>query len=223
MSTHADPDLERQLREKMVERQIRARGIRDERVLDALRRIPRSAFAPEVRVDAAHADNPHPIGHGQTISQPYMVALMTELLELAGGERMLEIGTGSGYQTAVLAALGAEVFTVERIPALADRARKTLEGLGYSGVRFRTGDGTLGWPEEAPFDRVLVTAGAPEMPPALEEQLGPGGTLVAPVGEAGAQELIRLRRDGERLDRSHHCHCAFVRLVGRDGWPEETP
>ncbi len=212
------------LRESMVERQIRARGVRDGRVLEAMREIPRHRFVPDLRPEQAYSDGPHAIGHRQTISQPFMVALMTELLEIEGGETVLEIGTGSGYQTAVLLTLGARVFTIERIPELAERAVAALASLGITNFRSRVGDGTLGWPSEAPFDRIIVTAGARQDPRILAEQLAPEGILLAPIGPLGGQELIRIRRTGEGITtRESHCHCAFVRLIGEDSWPEESP
>jgi len=210
----------RQLADRMVRGQIRSRGVRDERVLAALRSVPRHRFVPEAALEDAYADGPLPIGRGQTISQPYMVALMTELLRLRGGESVLEIGTGSGYQTAVLAELGAQVFTIERLGDLQDRARAVLESLGYLDVRYRVGDGTLGWPEEAPFDRILVTAGAREVPGSLFRQLEAGGMLLIPVGPSGYQDLLEVRRDGDREIRTSHCRCAFVRLIGQEGWPD---
>jgi protein-L-isoaspartate(D-aspartate) O-methyltransferase len=181
--------------------------------------VDRAAFLPAGLKDRAWEDRPLPIGAGQTISQPYMVALMSELLELRGGERVLEIGTGSGYQTAILAELGATVYSIERLPQLAERARALLEDLGITGnIRFRVGDGSLGWPEEAPFDRVLVAAGAPTLPEALAAQLGEGGILVLPLGEEGDQDLLKFRKDPGGLKREWICRCAFVKLVGREGW-----
>jgi protein-L-isoaspartate(D-aspartate) O-methyltransferase len=212
----------RRLRERMVARQLRGRGLEDERVLRAMAEVPRHRFVDAADLEEAYDDGPRPIGHLQTISQPYMVALMTSLLELRGGERVLEIGTGSGYQTAVLAHLGARVFTVERIPELQQRARAVLEDLGHRSIRYRTGDGTTGWPEEAPFDRVLVTAGAREVPGSLDGQLADGGILVIPVGPSSWQDLLTIRREGDRRRRREHCRCAFVRLIGEEGWPEEA-
>jgi len=221
MSTSAGSDSDEltRLRLSMVAQQLRGRGIRDERVLDAMARIPRHRFVPEIRQRYAYDDRPLDIGSAQTISQPYMVAVMTEALELAGVERVLEIGTGSGYQTAVLADLAAEVLTVERHADLSERARGCLAHAGIENVRFRVGDGTLGWPEEAPFDRIIVTAGAPKVPPALTDQVADGGLLVIPVGDAWGQELLRLRRKGDRLKRERLLRCVFVKLIGQQGWP----
>jgi protein-L-isoaspartate(D-aspartate) O-methyltransferase len=172
-------------------------GIRDERVLRAMEEIPRSAFVPEALRHAADADAPLPIGHGQTISQPFMVAYMTELLRLDGRERVLEVGTGSGYQAAVLSHLVADVFSIEIIPELAAAARAVLlDVLGYRNVHLRTGDGARGWPEEAPFDRVIVTAAAPRVPPALVAQLAPGGRMIIPVGESPDEQMLRVLAKG---------------------------
>jgi protein-L-isoaspartate(D-aspartate) O-methyltransferase len=174
---------------------LRRQGISDTRVLEVIRSLDRSAFVPESMRDVAGQDTPLPIGHGQTISQPFIVAFMTEALNLQPGERVLEIGTGSGYQTAVLARLGAEVYTVESLPELAGPARERLERLGLSGIHFRVGDGSAGWPEDAPFDAIMGTAAPERLPPALYQQLRPGGRLVLPVGpRQGAQELIRVTR-----------------------------
>lgn len=206
----------------MVEAQIAARGVRDARVLAAMERIPREAFLPPEDAGRAYEDRAIPIGAGQTISQPYMVARMTEELRLAGRERVLEVGTGSGYQTAVLAELAADVFTVERIACSSDRSREVLAALGYAHIRFRVGDGSLGWAEHAPFDRILVTAGAPDLPPSLVTQLAPGGILVVPVGDERSQVLVSASRgpDG-RLLKAQSTPCSFVRLVGREGWSAE--
>ena len=206
-------------RERMVADQLRARGITDPRVLTAMGRVPRHRFVEEALAARAYGDYPLPIGEKQTISQPYMVALMTQALELGGGERVLEVGTGSGYQTAILAELAGKVYSVERIRALADRARAILEELGYYNVLIRVGDGTLGWREEAPFDAVLVTAAAPEVPAPLVEQLKPGGRLVIPVGGTTAQVLKSLVKDADGAVReSELVGCVFVKLVGEQGW-----
>ncbi|MFI5357932.1 MAG: protein-L-isoaspartate(D-aspartate) O-methyltransferase [Opitutales bacterium] len=179
----------------MIEEQIIARGITHAPLLAALRRVPRDRFVPADLRDVAHGDHPLPIGHGQTISQPYIVAYMTEQAAVAPGSKVLEIGTGSGYQAAVLAALGARVFTIEIIPALARRAAATLRALGYGQVQVRTGDGYHGWPAEAPFDAILVTAAPEAIPPDLVVQLAEGGRMVIPVGPAGgSQDLVRLTR-----------------------------
>jgi protein-L-isoaspartate(D-aspartate) O-methyltransferase len=177
-------------RERMVREHIQARGIRQPDVLRAMRSTPRHLFVPDLLSSEAYADHPLPIGYGATISQPYIVALMTEMLEPARGHRVLEIGTGSGYQAAVLAQLVRLVYTVELVPELAERARETLRKLGYGNVTVRAGDGYLGWPEAAPFDRIILTAAPPEVPERLIAQLARGGKLVAPVGEGGAQELV---------------------------------
>ncbi|HEX9401792.1 MAG TPA: protein-L-isoaspartate(D-aspartate) O-methyltransferase [Anaeromyxobacter sp.] len=172
---------------------LREEGIRDERVLAAIAEVPRTLFVPEPLREDADADRPLPIGHGQTISQPFVVAFMTERLRLRGSERVLEIGTGSGYQTAILARLAEEVFSIEVVPALAEPARALLVGaLGLANVHLRAGDGALGWPEEAPFDRILVAAAAPVVPPALVAQLGPGGRMILPVGAEADAQMLRL-------------------------------
>ncbi len=201
----------------MVREQLEARGIRDPRVLAAARRIPRHRFVAPEWADRAYEDRPLSIGHGQTISQPYMVACMSEALELRGGEKVLEIGTGSGYQTAVLCELGARVFSIERIPALVRDASERLAGLEYVPT-LREGDGSLGWPEEAPFDRILVTAGAPELPITLLRQLAEGGSMVIPVGSELEQDLTLVRREDGRVRKTRICSCVFVKLVGREGW-----
>ncbi len=208
-------------RDRMVAEQLRARGIRDERVLGAMARIPRHRFVQEALAGRAYGDIPLPIGDGQTISQPYMVALMSETLGLRGGERVLEVGTGSGYQAAVLAELAGKVYSVERVRSLADRALQLLGDLGYYNIRVRVGDGSLGWADEAPFDAILVTAGAPEMPAPLTEQLVEGGRLVAPVGSPSAQVLRRVTRRWDGDVAEDLVGCVFVKLVGLGGWPDE--
>lgn len=191
-----------------------ARSVADARVLEALRAIPRHAFVPELDLEDAYADCPQPIGHGQTISQPTIVALMSAALELSGRERVLEIGTGCGYQTAVLSRLAREVYTVEIVPELAERARATLAALGCANVRARVGDGYAGWREEAPFDRVVLTAAPPTLPAALLEQLGDRGVLVAPIGKQGAnQRLVRARRRGREVDVDDLGGVIFVPMV----------
>jgi protein-L-isoaspartate(D-aspartate) O-methyltransferase len=204
----------------MVAGQLRSRGITDERVLAAMAAVPRERFVPPECVPEAYADRALGIGRGQTISQPYMVALMTQRLHLAGTERVLEVGTGSGYQAAVLAELAAHVYTVERIAALSEAARELLcGGLGYGNISFHVGDGTLGWPQEAPFDRVIVTAGAPRRPDRLLAQLGRLGEAVAPVGGRHRQTLMHYARDAEgHLRETAVCDCVFVHLLGEDGW-----
>jgi protein-L-isoaspartate(D-aspartate) O-methyltransferase len=201
-------------RRLMTETQIRARGVRDPRVLAAMAKVPRHLFVPEHLRGRAYADEPLPIGEGQTISQPYIVAYMTEALGLRGGERILEIGTGSGYQTAVLAECGGKVWTVEILERLSRHARAVLDGLGYAGVHYRVGDGWAGWPEEAPFDAVIVTAAAAEMPAALEDQLAVGGRMVVPVGTA-LQELVLVRRRKSGLTRERLLAVRFVPLIRR--------
>jgi len=204
----------------MVDHQIRSRGIRDSRLLHVLHSIPRHLFVPSAYAPEAYEDHPVDIGHGQTVSQPYMVAWMTEALELRGGERVLEVGTGSGYQTAVLAKLAAEVYTIERIPVLARRAQETLDRLGLRNIHFRIGDGTLGVPDAAPFDGILVTAGAPAIPQALKDQLADGGRLAMPVGGRAGQDLMLLVRRGAAVIEKSLGGCVFVRLIGEQGWPE---
>jgi protein-L-isoaspartate(D-aspartate) O-methyltransferase len=207
-----------ELRAEMVRKDIAARGITDARVLDAMRRVPRERFVWQVDRAQACADHPIRIGEGQTISQPYIVALMTQELALSGSETVLEIGTGTGYQTAILAGLAREVYTIERFASLSERARELLAELGHANVRHRTGDGTLGWPEEAPFDRIIVTAGAPSVPATLRDQLAPRGRLVIPVGGEGYQDLMLVTREGEAFHERVVCGCSFVKLVGAEGW-----
>jgi len=206
-------------RERMVREQLAARGVRDPRVLEAMGKIPRHLFVEPASVEQAYEDNPLPLIERQTISQPYMVALMTDALELTGGERVLEVGTGSGYQTAVLAELCRWVFSIEKISALAFQAKSVLDQLGCRNVTIRVGDGTLGWPEEAPFDAILVTAGSPTLPRPLVEQLGPGGRLVIPLGPEESQVLERVRRTDSGLEEERLSECRFVKLVGKFGWP----
>lgn len=205
------------LRRRLAE-ELAGQGIRDERVLEAVRCIPRHLFVPEEMADQAYENHPVAIGQGQTISQPYMVACMSQALELQGGEKVLEVGSGSGYQTAVLKALNADVYTIERLPELSDRARGNVERAGFAGVHYRVGDGSRGWPEEAPFDRVIVTAGAPTMPVSLVEQLREGGSMVIPVGGEEEQELLLVRRENGRVTREKICSCIFVKLWGDEGW-----
>lgn len=207
-------------RDRMVETQLVTRGIHDPRVLDAMRKVPRHLFVDEALAAQAYADHPLPIGEKQTISQPYIVALMTEALGLKGHEKVLELGTGSGYQTAVLAELADRVFTIERIPSLLHRAREVLNSLGYRNVVYKVGDGTLGWPEEAPFDAILVSAGAPRVPQPLVDQLSMGGRLVLPVGDRLSQELILVERVPEGIRKTTLGGCRFVDLVGKWGWEE---
>lgn len=204
---------ENELRARMVEQQIRSRGIRDSRVLEAMIRVPRERFVAEADRSQAFRDGPLSIGNGQTISQPYIVAYMTELLKLSGTERILEIGTGSGYQSAVLAELCGQVFTVERIPGLSRRARELLVNeMGYDNIRFLESDGRGGWPEEAPFDRILATAAPAAIPPAWTDQLGNSGILVAPVG-VGHQQIVRIRKQAKELIREDLIDVAFVPCI----------
>ena len=205
-------------RERMVDEQLARRGITDARVLDVMRRIPRHRFVEEGLTHGAYEDHPLPIGEGQTISQPYIVALMTSLLELTGQEKVLEVGTGSGYQTAVLGALTRRVCSIERLPRLAERARATLEALGVQNVWIRVGNGALGWPDEAPFDRILVAAGGPSVPPPLVEQLADGGRMVLPVGSPEDQVLTVVERVGGQTQTRQAGECKFVKLVGKYAW-----
>lgn len=206
-------------RDRMVDEQLVPRGIRDVRILDAFRNVPRHAFVPEAQETRAYEDRPLPIGLDQTISQPYMTAWMTDLLEVHKGDRILEIGTGSGYQAAILAELGARVTTIERHTEISARAQRLLHELGYRGVHFEVDDGTCGYPDRAPFDGILVTAGGPSVPPSLVEQLAEGGRLVMPVGGSERQELLRLRKTAHGIERENHGRCSFVPLIGRHGWP----
>lgn len=199
----------------MVETQLISRGIRDRKVIDAFLKVPRRAFVPPQYADEAYDDHPLPIGDGQTISQPFMAAVMTELLDIGKTDKVLEIGTGSGYQTAILAELGKEIFTVERIRALSENAKAVLGSLHYANIRFKTGDGTLGWPEEAPFDKIIVTAAAREIPGELAEQLAEGGKLVIPVGERFSQVLVLAEKKNGSIKIGRFGGCVFVPLVGK--------
>lgn len=207
-------------RERMVRRQIAARGVRSENVLDAMRKVPRERFLPKGQGVWAYEDAPQPIGDGQTISQPYIVAYMTEALDLEGGEKVLEIGTGCGYAAAVLAEIAADVYTMERIEGLATIASTVLDELGYDNVHVRQGDGTLGWPEEAPFDAIVVTAGGPDVPGTLKHQLKIGGRLVIPVGKSSwYQQLVRVTRVAEsEFETEDLVPVRFVPLIGEEGW-----
>ncbi len=206
----------------MVDRQIRARGISDERVLKAMEEIPRHLFVEEALLDQAYTDNPLPIGERQTISQPYIVALMTEALELNGHEKVLEIGTGSGYQTAILSRLADRVISIERIASLGAKARKLLDMLNCYNVLTTIADGTFGWKDEAPYDGIIVTAGAPDIPRTYIEQLAPGGRLVIPVGKSQSQQkLMRVTRSVESpedIEYEDLGGCRFVSLIGEHGW-----
>jgi protein-L-isoaspartate(D-aspartate) O-methyltransferase len=205
-------------REKMVKEQIVDRGIRNPKVIDALTRIPRHLFVPEVLLGQAYGDTALPIGEGQTITQPYMVAFMSGALNLQGNEKILEVGTGSGYQAAVLACLAERVYSVERIRGLLERARKALDRIQCHNVVTKLSDGSYGWVEEAPFDAILITAGAPSLPQPLLGQLKVGGTLVIPVGERNCQRLIRIRKGTQGYSREDLLECNFVSLVGEYGW-----
>ena len=208
-------------RERMVATQIEARGISDLQVLDAMRAVPREAFVPRSLARLAYNDGPLAIGHGQTISQPYVVAVMTAAAELKPGARALEIGTGSGYGAAVLSRIAAEVYTIERVGALAEEARARLAALGYANVHVLEGDGTLGWPEHAPYDAIVVTAGGPQVPKALLHQMAVGGRLVMPVGPIGDQRLVRVvRTEAHEYEYQDLEPVAFVPLIGAEGWPE---
>lgn len=202
----------------MVETQVGARGVRNPRVLAAMRKVPRHLFVPALYQGAAYRDSPLPIGQGQTISQPYIVGLMTELLEVSPGDRVLEIGAGSGYQAALLAELGALVITIERLPEVAGLARENLQRAGVAGVQVIVGDGTEGYPQKAPYKAILITAATPEVPEPLLSQLDEGGRLVAPVGSRDIQELVRLEKSGGHITRSTYGGVVFVPLLGRHGW-----
>jgi protein-L-isoaspartate(D-aspartate) O-methyltransferase len=205
----------------MVEEQLVGRGVKDKRVLEVMGRIPRHLFVREELRDKAYGDYPLPIGENQTISQPYMIAIMTELLELKGNERILEIGTGSGYQAAVLSQLLKKVYSIERIESLAIKARDLLEYLGYINIEIRVSDGTCGWKEMSPFERIIVTAGAPEIPQPLVEQLEIGGKIVIPVGGNFSQTLIKGIRTQKGIETEDITGCVFVKLIGEYGWGEE--
>lgn len=204
----------------MVETQIILRGVKDQRVINAMLKVPRHKFVPEELIYRAYDDMALPIGEGQTISQPYMVAVMTELLEPDINHRILEIGTGSGYQAAVLAEIAKEVYTIERVASLSERARTIIRELGYENIFFKIGDGTLGWPEEAPFDRIIITAAAPEIPQTLVDQLNDGGIIVAPVGSRYSQILLKGIKKKGSLITEESVPCVFVPLVGEKGWRE---
>jgi len=207
-------------REKMVRTQLIPRGIKDRRVLEVMKEVRRDLFVEEALVGEAYNDHPLPIGHNQTISQPFIVALMTEALELKGNEKVLEIGTGSGYQTAILAKLAERVYTVERIRALMIKARSLLADLNYHNILFKAFDGTLGWDEYAPYDAVIVTAGAPRLPDPLVDQLADGGRLIIPIGNKFSQELIKVTKKKGACLEENLGGCRFVDLVGVHGWKE---
>lgn len=207
-------------RDRMVETQLVARGIQDSRVLEAMRKVPRHLFVEEALQEQAYNDYPLPIGEKQTISQPFIVALMTQSLELKGTEKVLEIGTGSGYQAAVLAELVERVFTVERFPTLGYRANQVLQKLGYKNVVVRVADGTIGWPDEAPYDGIVITAGTPKVPQPLVDQLAMGGRMVLPIGDRVSQDLILIRRVEEGIRKTSLGGVRFVDLIGKWGWEE---
>ncbi|MDO9528659.1 MAG: protein-L-isoaspartate(D-aspartate) O-methyltransferase [Syntrophales bacterium] len=214
-------DKYRKQRMRMIDSQIRSRGVGDERVLKVMEMIPRHFFVDEGLINQAYNDNPLPIGERQTISQPYIVALMTAALELKGDEKVLEIGTGCGYQSAVLSKLADRVFSIERIASLASKARALLDSLGCFNVLIRVGDGTYGWKEEAPFDAIIITAGAPDVPKPFLEQLAVGGRLVVPVGSRHSQTLLKLTRLSENIEdikKEDLGGCRFVNLIGEHGW-----
>ena len=207
--------------ERMIQQQVIERGIREPRVLEALRAVPREKFFPEPSRGQAYADTTAPIGHGQTISTPHIVALMSERLNVGPTDKVLEIGTGSGYQTAILSKLAGQVYSVERVKPLLDEAFERIMELGLRNIHFRHGDGTLGWPQEAPFDRILIAAGAPALPSELLlGQLKDGGIAVLPVGPADDQMLVEVTRAGGELKVSEICPCRFVKLIGQEGWTE---
>ena len=206
----------------MVEEQLQRRGISDARVLAALRNVPRHLFVPEELHHSAYTDHPLPIGEGQTISQPYIVALMTSALHLQGHERVLEIGAGSGYHTAILAELALEVFAVERLPALMRHVSERLRGLGYLNVHLAPGNGSLGWPEHAPYDAIVVGAAAPDVPQSLVDQLADPGIMILPIGPPEAQMLTEVEKRRGAVHRRALTGCVFVPLVGREGWPEAS-
>lgn len=201
----------------MVDEQIKGRGITDPRVLSAFYNVERHKFVPEEFRKTSYADFPVPIGEGQTISQPYIVALMTESLELTGGERVLEVGTGSGYQTAILAELAKEVYSIERFKNLSAKSQELLTGLGYKNIYIKTNDGTMGWPEFAPFDRIIITAASPRIPLPLSSQLAEKGKMILPIGESHSQVLTKIEKNNDVLKETQLCPCVFVPLVGKYG------
>ena len=213
-----DEDWFAEQRQDMVDYQLRARGIGDERLLAVIGQVARHRFVSPTLKREAYADHPLPIGEGQTISQPYIVALMSEALSLSGNEKVLEIGTGSGYQTAILAELASTVITIERSSSLSHAAQQRLQRLGHRNVRFVVGDGTLGLPEEAPFDRILATGSLPRIPPVLLEQLAENGILVLPVGNMALQRLMQVKRSGSSHKKRDLGACRFVPLIGKEGW-----
>lgn len=212
----------KEARTKMVKEQISSRDITDNRVLMAMLKVERHKFVDEKLGNQAYEDHPLPIGQGQTISQPYMVALMTQCLQLTGGEKVLEIGTGSGYQTAILAELAREIYSIEKIEELSTRTEKVLRNLNFQNIKISTGDGTLGWEQCAPYDGIIVTAGAREIPVKLFNQLAEGGRLVIPLGERFSQTLTVIKKVNGKMSSQTICECVFVPLIGKYGWPEEA-
>jgi protein-L-isoaspartate(D-aspartate) O-methyltransferase len=219
MSNEINHDY-RLAREKMVKNQIISRGITDPGVLEAMGKIQRHLFVEEALIGEAYNDHPLPVGYKQTISQPYIVALMTEALEMTGKEKTLEIGTGSGYQTAILAELSKTVYTIERIERLLEKSKMLLESLGYTNIFFKAFDGTLGWDEFAPYDAIIVTAGAPKIPQPLMDQMAEGGKLVIPIGNRYGQDLIKVTRTKNAFKEKNLGGCRFVDLIGAHGWEE---
>ena len=217
----ATPPFQEQ-RHLMVSQQLEARGITDPRVLDAMRTVPRHIFVPSPHRDQAYEDCPLPIGHGQTISQPYIVALMLEALELTGHERVLEVGTGSGYQAALLGLLAKQVYTVEIIPELTHRAQEVLSELGYDKIQVRVANGSIGWKTAAPYNAIIVAAASPAIPSSLFDQLADGGRLVVPVGSLFSQDLLRVQNQHGKMSTTNLGPCAFVPLVGKEGWKSGT-
>ncbi len=211
-------DKYKDLREQMVEDQIIARGIKNKAVIDIMKSIPRDNFVSKNLRSSSYDDHPLPIGDDQTISQPYMAALMSELINTDKEKTVLEIGTGSGYQTSILAKLSKFVYTVDRIPQIVERAKTNLKRININNIDFNTGDGTLGWAEKAPFDRIMVTAGAPCIPEPLIEQLGDGGLLVIPVGSLYSQTLKIIKRIKNKIEEVNSIECIFVKLIGKYGW-----
>jgi len=199
----------------MVNEQLAARDIDNKRVLEAFLKVERHRFLPDELRSSAYADFPVPIGEGQTISQPYIVALMTQCLDLKGSEKVLEIGTGSGYQTAILAELAKEVYSIERFSSLGQKASEVLKELGYNNIKLAVGDGTLGWPEYAPFDRIIITAGSPRTPLPIIEQLSENGKAVLPLGESFSQVLTLIEKKNAKIESTHICGCVFVPLIGK--------
>jgi len=207
-------------RERMVQDQLVQRGIKDRRVLEAMGKVPRDLFIEEALIGEAYNDHPLPIGHKQTISQPYIVALMTQELHVNEDCEVLEIGTGSGYQTAVLCRLAKKVYTIERLAQLSESAQAVLKGLGIRNVEFHVGDGSCGWPQDHTFDRVMITASVPNLPQPVVEQLTEGGFIVAPLGYGGVQQLMAFEKKGERLIEKMICGCRFVKLLGKYAFDE---